>query len=596
MAELARAVLENVAKALSDTSNKKVIFRGNECHTTGDLIVLPSLPDMVPEKIVVLLRGKIDHEIGHCINSDFEFCKRVFGPRFDVLNAVEDVWAEIDMCRRYPGCILNFERAMEYTIKDLLSKVWPELSPLNKILDLFIIGSRHGFDHPFVVEFGGEFRREIDLLMPEVEWARKTRSTAEALQVADSILAKLKARDEEVEKRKQKAMEEGGQGEKQDGEGEQKDQCSGDDKQDGDSGGQPENGDGAEQPSASEQEQPGAGNGEKQPGKESSPSYPGKVIPSSGDPSHGEMILPASVEKMIKTEAEDLKGYRVYSTGADTFTAYPVRSDGLDRYIQIKDDLSGLPAVLKNKLYRLLMSQKRSHWIGGKRSGFLNPAMAAYVSTGTTDTVFRDRHEGRKMNTAVSILCDLSGSMGREGKMKKEKEALVLLSEALSAIATVPFEILGFTGDSKQDGTCRDHSNFARWGSLDIYWMKLFDEPFGIEQKKRIGSMTHMDENYDGESVMVAANRLLARKEEKKVLCVLSDGYPHCSRGNRGYLNPHLREVTKRLQAIPNFHLLAFGILTDDPKEFYQNFIYVKDLSTLPMTLMSTFYKILVSS
>lgn len=584
MTESARAVLENVAKALSDTSNKKVIFRGNECHTTGDLIVLPSLPDMVPDKIVVLLRGRIDHEIGHCINSDFEFCKKVFGPRFDVLNAVEDVWTEIDMCRRYPGCVLNFERSLEYTIKDLLRKVWPDLSPLNKILDLFIIGARYGLDHPFVVEFGGEFRREIDLLIPEIEWARKIRSTAEALQVADSILAKLKARDEEAESRKQKARDEGGQGEKQDGkngESEQKDQCSGEDKQDGDSGGQTENGD---------------GNGEKQPVKEGSPSYPGKIIPSLGDPPHGEMILPASVEKMIKTEVKDLHGYRVYSTGADIFKAYPVMKEGLDQYMKIKDELSGLPAVLKNKLYRLLMSQKRSRWIGGKRSGFLNPSMAAYVSTGTTDTVFRDRHEGRKMNTAVSILCDLSGSMGREGKMKKEKEALVLLSEALSAIATVPFEILGFTGDSKQDGTCRDHSNFARWGSLDIYWMKRFDEPFGIEQKKRIGSMHHMYENYDGESVMVAANRLLAMKEEKKVLCVLSDGYPHCCKGNRGYLNPHLREVTKRLQAIPNFHLLAFGILTDGPREFYQNFIYVKDLGELPMTLMGTFYKILVSS
>lgn len=165
------------------------------------------------------------------------------------------------------------------------------------------------------------------------------------------------------------------------------------------------------------------------------------------------------------------------------------------------------------------------------------------------------------------------------------------MAETLN-LANIPFEVLGFSGDKTYSSTrSGDRTRFSRYGSLDMYYFKMFNEGLSQIQKKRIGSMRAMQQNYDGESVRFAANRLLMREERKKVMFVLSDGSPSASHCDYSSLCPHLKQVCKELEKVPDFHLCAFGIQTEAPKKFYRNYVLIDDLKDLPKVLMEKLSK-----
>lgn len=297
-----------------------------------------------------------------------------------------------------------------------------------------------------------------------------------------------------------------------------------------------------------------------------------------------------SLGKEIAKKAGSLKGYRVLTTEKDTFKEWPGTKTGLEEYELYRKRTHGVVGVLKNRLNRLLMSKKRATWMGGKRSGLINPATLHMAVQRTSDKLYRMKKEGARINTAVSILVDLSGSMAGE-RMRKATETSVLMAETLN-LANIPFEVLGFSGDNTYSSTrTGDRSRFSRYGSLDMYYFKMFNEGLSQLQKKRIGSMRALQQNYDGESVRFAANRLLMREERKRVLFVLSDGSPAASHCDYSALSPHLKQVCKELEALPDFHIRAFGIQTEAPKSFYQNYVLIDDLKDLPRILMENLSK-----
>ena len=263
----------------------------------------------------------------------------------------------------------------------------------------------------------------------------------------------------------------------------------------------------------------------------------------------------------------------------------------------LRENMKGSASVLKNQMKRILISEKRCKWVGGKRKGVINPTTLAAASKGTSKSVYRQRKIGKKVNSTVSILVDLSASMGasqpdsiRENKMTVARNTAILLAETLNGI--VPFEILGFTGDLRIHKG--DAKSFSRWGSLDMLYFKKFNETFGNEQKKRLICMDSFSENYDGESVQFAAKRLLDQPEQKKILFVLSDGNPAAGRCDWKKLAPHLKSVVDDLSKIDDLHIVAFGIKTDAPKHYYPNHIIINDpAEDLAKTVMVELNKIL---
>jgi cobaltochelatase CobT len=259
----------------------------------------------------------------------------------------------------------------------------------------------------------------------------------------------------------------------------------------------------------------------------------------------------------------------------------------LDNYLKVKSELGQVVSTLRRTMQRLLLSQMRARWVGGKEEGSINPAALHHVVFGTSKRVYRAKMEGRKLDTAVSILIDESGSMC--GKVPKTVEMTALLTEAIAPLA-IPLEVAGFSGDVGT-GRYAARSSYrstsvgpdpARWGNLYLEIFKEFDEPLTKTVQGRIGAIDAFSQNYDGESLQWAAMRLLKRKEKKKVLFMLCDGSPCASECDNSKCTAYHAHIVKEIEQHTPIHLIGVGILTDAPSRFFANSIKVDRLELLP--------------
>jgi cobaltochelatase CobT len=93
-----------------------------------------------------------------------------------------------------------------------------------------------------------------------------------------------------------------------------------------------------------------------------------------------------------------------------------------------------------------------------------------------------------------------------------------------------------------------------------------------------------LKENIDGEALLWAHNRLLARPEERRILLVISDGAPvddSTASANGGtYLERHLRQVISRIEARSSIELAAIGI-GHDVTRYYSRAVTIMDAEQL---------------
>ena len=107
------------------------------------------------------------------------------------------------------------------------------------------------------------------------------------------------------------------------------------------------------------------------------------------------------------------------------------------------------------------------------------------------------------------------------------------------------------------------------------------------QSKKNLGVMLKegiLKENIDGEAIMWAYNRLKKRKEERKILMVISDGAPvddsTLSVNSGDYLEKHLKKVVKFVESKEDIEILAIGI-GHDVSRYYNKAIKITDVQEL---------------
>jgi cobalamin biosynthesis protein CobT len=91
---------------------------------------------------------------------------------------------------------------------------------------------------------------------------------------------------------------------------------------------------------------------------------------------------------------------------------------------------------------------------------------------------------------------------------------------------------------------------------------------------------------YDGESLRVGAQMLLARPEKRKILFWMNDGQPCPNYGDdtqahNKYAADCAKEVEKAIE------LFAIGIRTDAVKRLYSNCVQINELEDLPKVCLS---------
>ena len=93
-----------------------------------------------------------------------------------------------------------------------------------------------------------------------------------------------------------------------------------------------------------------------------------------------------------------------------------------------------------------------------------------------------------------------------------------------------------------------------------------------------------LKENIDGEAILWAYNRIKKRKEERKIIMVISDGAPvddsTLSANSGDYLEKHLKQTVKFIEDKTDTEILAIGI-GHDVSIYYSKAIKITDVQEL---------------
>lgn len=200
------------------------------------------------------------------------------------------------------------------------------------------------------------------------------------------------------------------------------------------------------------------------------------------------------------------------------------------------------------------------------------------VGDGTYNrSVFQQLTEGLKLDTAVTILVDCSGSM-RGAKYKAATEAAMSLYDLCGVALRLPCEVLAFTHAHRpQLLVCKAYSESRL--SRDILHGRLN------------GAGRMMSGNSDGDALMVAFTRQQALRNPRKIIIILSDGCP-VEAGN-GDGDATLRAAVAEIRS-KGTELYGIGIMDHNVRRYYSKKApVVNDAKEVPKALLEVLRDVL---
>jgi len=247
---------------------------------------------------------------------------------------------------------------------------------------------------------------------------------------------------------------------------------------------------------------------------------------------------------------------------------------------------------LANRLQRLLLAKQSLIYEYEVEEGVIDSKnLSKLVTDPNYSYIYKQEKETNFLDTVVTLLIDNSGSM-RGRPITVAAICADILARTLERCG-VKVEILGFTtrdwkggqsrklwqdaGKPEKSGRLNDLRHII-YKSANMRWQKA---------RKNIGIMLKdgiLKENIDGEAIIWAHKRLLARPEQRKILMVISDGAPvddsTISVNSGNYLSEHLNKVIKIIENYSPVELLAIGI-GHDVTRYYKRAVTISDVTQL---------------
>ncbi|MGB7286450.1 MAG: cobaltochelatase subunit CobT [Salaquimonas sp.] len=254
--------------------------------------------------------------------------------------------------------------------------------------------------------------------------------------------------------------------------------------------------------------------------------------------------------------------------------------------------LQGVVGRLANRLQRRLMAQQNRGWDFDLEEGYLDTArLPRIIMDPMTPLSFKMERETIFRDTVVTLLIDNSGSM-RGRPITVAATCADILARTLERCG-VKVEILGFTTKAWKGGQSREKwlkadkpAQPGRLNDLRHIIYKSADAPWR-RSRRNLGLMMReglLKENIDGEALLWAHNRMMARSEKRRILMMISDGAPvddstlSVNPGN--YLERHLRHVIEDIETHSPIELLAIGI-GHDVTRYYKQAVTIVDAEEL---------------
>ena len=298
------------------------------------------------------------------------------------------------------------------------------------------------------------------------------------------------------------------------------------------------------------------------------------------------------------------KDYKVFTSEYDEIA----KAEQLESYEEIQKlrknldqqltNFQNLITKLANKLQRQLLAIQNRSWDFDLEEGLLDSSKLPRVIIDPYNSLsFKKEKDLEFKDTVVTLLIDNSGSM-RGRPITIAAICADILSRTLER-CSVKVEILGFTTKNWKGGKSREEWNkkgkpkypgrlndlrHIIYKSADTHWR---------QSKKNLGLMLKeglLKENIDGEAITWAFNRLNKRKEERKILMVISDGAPvddsTLSVNSGDFLEKHLKKTVKTIENNSEVEILAIGI-GHDVSRYYKKAIKITDVQELGDVMIS---------
>ena len=263
---------------------------------------------------------------------------------------------------------------------------------------------------------------------------------------------------------------------------------------------------------------------------------------------------------------------------------------------QVKN-LQGVVSRLGNRLQRKLQVKQQRSWHFDQEEGILDCArLARIIVNPALSLSYKQESKIEFRDTIVTLLIDNSGSM-RGRPIGIAAMCADILSRTLER-CHIKVEVLGFTTKNWKGGESKAHwikagkqENPGRLNDLRHIIYKEADNPWR-RAKTALGLMLRegiLKENIDGEALIWAHQRLMSRKEQRRILMVISDGAP-VDDGTQSanpslFLENHLRAVINWIETASPVELVAIGI-GHDVTRYYQRAVTIHDAEQLGGVMM----------
>ena len=314
------------------------------------------------------------------------------------------------------------------------------------------------------------------------------------------------------------------------------------------------------------------------------------------------------IEIEDKSKTSDLRKTFKDMAGDHKYKAYTEEFDEIIKAEELENDeelsrlrknldqqllqLKNFISKLANKLQRKLLAKQNRSWNFDLEEGLLDTSKLPRIIMDPFNSLsFKKEKDIEFKDTLVTILIDNSGSM-RGKPISVAAICADILARTLER-CSVKVEILGFTTKHWKGGSSREkwmkndkpilpgRLNDLRhiiYKSADTQWRQGKNN-MGLMLKEGL-----LKENIDGEALKWAYNKMSRRKEERKILMVISDGAPvddsTLSTNSSDYLETNLKNVVKWIENKTDIELLAIGI-GHDVTRYYNQAVKITDVQDL---------------
>jgi cobaltochelatase CobT len=555
LVRLTETALERSARLLSRQHDVKVVFKGDKAITDSEskIMILPTVPHDAPAWYSAILNGHMSKELGYFLFSDVKTAL----PKLPDAHATacfllaEDLRTIRKYEEIYPGSITDAQLLHNFKF-DMIRKHWAEVPAVDRVLAAAFMRAKYG---PEAIQSLGSNVRKL------VEECNDALGSPDTLD--DSIEAGLKVaellRDLLPPPIPSPPSAQSKEGQKEEEPDDQE---------------QEEN----EEENESESEENQAGQTEDPDAELKEQLYQSL----SGDTDGG---MEEAETEPDAFESDDTT-YRIYSTENDSIEDIepnPTAEAVID-LDELRNSTRAHVVVMKQRLTNSLRSMTLARRTFNHEAGDLDPDALVSLCLKSSDRVFQQKSAAMKLDVAVSIAIDhsYSMSMGKDPtKIWLAAQAAITIGDVLS-ILKVPFMVYGYsTHMHAEKPPAGDLSQYSRWGSL---WIRNYCN-FGRPWREGAINLTQAPSNvkihtYDGESVLYGIRQLLARKEKRKILFVLSDGLPQPGHGNEKRCMSFLRRVVESgTQA--GVEIVGFGIQSAAVQHFFPKHLIIRKLEDI---------------